>query len=258
MRVANVVVANVCCKPNWTRLCDWLARHRPDIATLQKIGSSKPFPEKELRNVGYESRFLDHSRNYLGVAILADHEFLRRRDALMKVRDCGLPGDDQRESRFLTISIGSIWISSVYAPYGPMRKSMGKLGAIERRVAWLNLLRDHVCSFSHGCWILCGDFNVKADGPPWGSSNYSRREKDALEELGFVDAYRRVHPCVTERRGWTRGYTEKDPTKGDARLHLILASTGLAHRIRSAHVDVEATPWPRSDAPPLVVEFDGV
>ena len=63
---------------------------------------------------------------------------------------------------------------------------------------------------------------------------------------------------ATKRRGWTRGCTEKDPTKGDARLHLILASKNLAQGLRSAYVDVEAKPWPRRDAPPLVVELDDV
>ena len=258
MRIANVAVANVGCKPNWSRLCDWLKRRHPDIATLQKIGSGEPFPEGKLRKTGYESWYLDHNRNYLGVAILARADFLRRRDAQPKVRDSELPDDDQKESRFLTASIGSLWVSSVYAPYGSKRKCLGKPGAIERRVAWLNLLRDHVCGAGQDRWLLCGDFNVKADGPPWGAGYYSQDEKDALEELGFVDAYRRAHPWATERRGWTRGYTEKDPTKGDARLHLILASKNLAQGLRSAYVDVEAKPWPRRDAPPLVVELDDV
>ena len=135
MNVANVVVSNVACKPNWPRLRGRLWRRRPDIAALQKIGSSEPFPEEKLRNAGYESWFLDHNRNWIGVAVLADHDFLRRRDAQLKVLDYGLPDDDREEPRFLTVSIGSLRVSSVYAPYGPKRKCLGKPGAIERRVA---------------------------------------------------------------------------------------------------------------------------
>ena len=260
MKIANVTVGDVGCKPNWSRLCDWLKRCRPDIATLQKIGSKEPMPTEVFRNIGFESWFLDHRRNYLGVAILAHRDFVSRRGVRPKERDRELPGDDRNESRFLTVSIGDLWVSSVYAPYGPTSKSLGKRGAIERRVAWLNHLRDHVCSEGQDRWVLCGDFNVKADGPPW-RAYYSQDEKNALEEtlrLGFVDVYRRAHPCATKRPGWTRGYTEKDPKKGDARLHLVLASTSLAQCLRSARVDVESKPWPRKDAPPLVVDFDDV
>ena len=248
MKITNVAVGNVGCKPNWSRLSNWLKRCRPDIVTLQKIGSAEPFPTEVFCKIDYESWFLDHNQNYLGVAVLAPRVFLSRCDVPAKVRDCGLPSDDRNESRFLTVSIGNFWVSSFYAPYGLKRKSLGKRGAIERRVTWLNHLRDHVCSEGQDRWVLCRDFNVKADGPPWGTGYYWQDEKDALEELlrvGFVDVYRRVHPCATKRRGWTRGYTEKDPTKGDARLHLILASKSLAQRLRSACVDVESKPWPR-------------
>ena len=261
MRIANVVVGNVGCKPDWSRLCNWLKRCRPDIATLQKIGSKDPFPSEVLCKIGYESWFLDHTKNYLGVAVLARRDFLSHRDEPPKVRDCELPGDDQNESRFLTVSIGNLWLSSVYAPYGPMRKSLGRRGAIERRVAWLKRLRNHVSSEGHDLWALCGDFNVKADGPPWGTGYYSQDEKDELTELlrlGLVDVYRLAHPRATKRPGWTRGYTERDLTKGDSRIHLILASKSLEERVRAVRLDVESKPWPRKDAPPLVVDLDNV
>ena len=62
----------------------------------------------------------------------------------------------------------------------------------------------------------------------------SEEEQNALEVLlclGFVDLYRRAHPCATEEPGWTRTYSERDPTKGDARIHLILASKSSAQGI---------------------------
>lgn len=157
------------------------------------------------------------------------------------------------ESRFLTVHIGGLWLSSVYAPYGP--KCLTKRGAIKRRIAWLKRLRDNIRVADHDRWMLCGDFNVKMDGPPW-KGYYSQSEKDVLEELGFVDAYRRAHPAASNRPGWTRGYSEKDPMRGDSRLHLMLTSKGLAQSLRSAYVDVESRPWPRRDSPPLVVELD--
>ena len=133
--------------------------------------------------------------------------------------------------------------------------------AIERRVAWLNQLREHVAieGYADRQSLLCGDFNVMADGPPW-REGYTQDEKEVLQELmdlGYCDLYRRAHPDHEKKRGWTRGYSEDSPSKGSNRLHLILASESLKRRLRSACVDVESRPWPRKDAPPLVVELVG-
>lgn len=258
MKIANVNAGNR--KPDWSRLRDWLKGQRPDIVTLQKIGSGEPSLEEDLRDIHYEGWFRYHEKNHLGVAILADLDFVRGHGLPPpKMLDCELPGDDEYESRFpnearfLTVSIGHLWISSVYAPFGP--KCLGEPRAIERRVAWLNRLRDHVRGEDHDRWLLCGDFNVKADGPPWGNF-YSQKERDALDELGFCDLYRKAHPCVRENPGLTRGYSEKNYTKGSSRLHLILASKGLAPRCISARVEVESKPWPLRDAPALIVGLD--
>ena len=65
------------------------------------------------------------------------------------------------ESRFLTVRIGKLWVSSVYAPFSPVSPTN------EHRVAWLNRLRDHIRDrgYSSRDSLLCGDFNVMADGP---------------------------------------------------------------------------------------------
>ena len=221
MRVANVVLGDSNYKPDWRRLRDWLKRQSPDIVTLQKIGLGEPCSEEELRKIGYESWFLPHSKNYLGVAVLAHHKFLNRRSlspsevAYPELPDANINEPQfPNESRFLTVCIGSLWISSVYAPWGPKR--LGKQGAIERRVAWLNRLRDNVRVAGHNRWMLCGDFNVKPDGKqPW-TGFYSQDDKDALGEiknLGFCDLYRKAHPNPLEKPGehsWLRSRPQKE------------------------------------------------
>ena len=257
MKIANVAVGSM--KTNGSRVLDWLQDRRPDVATLQKIGSTKDFPTKPLRDIGYESEFLSRiSCSDLGVAIL-----IHRNLPQPEVRVCELPGAKERESRFLTVDIGGLWVSSVYAPFNP--KGENPKQAIERRVAWLNRLRDHVYDrgYANRDSLLCGDFNVKvrADGPLKKKDRwYSEDEQDALEELlrlGFVDLYREAHPHPNEKPGCTHSYSEKCP-KGSSRLHLVLASESLKQLLRSACVDVESRPWPRKDAPPLVVDLDGV
>ena len=238
-----------------SKLLGWLRKNRPDIVTLQKTGPEEHFPTRELCDIGYESKLLcKRSPSDLGVGILS-HSSLPQPEVLV----CQLPGAMQREeSRFLTVKIGKLWVSSVYAPYGS--KPLTSEEAIKRRVAWLNRLRQHVydCSYAHQDSLLCGDFNVKvkADGPPKGD-RYSEQEQNVLEELmslGFCDLYRRAHPNPEEKPGCTRGYSEKCPN-GQSRLHLVLASESLKRRLRSSCVDVDSNPRPRKDAPPLVVDF---
>ena len=245
MKIANVVLGDFCIKPDWSRLGGWLTRRRPEIVTLQKIGPGEPCHEEELRKVGYEGWYLNHKENYLGVAILAHHDFLSRHDlSPPEVLYRELPCDNRNESRFLTVRIGDVSVSSIYAPY------CKRLGPT---VDWLNLLREHVDKRAYACQssVLCGDFNVpKIDDESKGKLKLVLKD---LKNLGFLDLYREKNP---NEKGHTRGYNLNP--EGTARLHLILASSSLAQRLGSACTEPEPSLWPRKDAPPLVVDFDDI
>lgn len=224
------------------KVCVWLEDRRPDIVTLQKIGLSKEFPAEALRKVGYESKFLLGGRSGpypLGVAILSLSQSDSRQP---EVRTCGLPGDGDKKSYFLTVSFGELWVSSVYAP-SPNPGSA-------RTVDWLNRLRDHIDNQRYALRpsVLCGDFNVRADDI---SKGKLQRALEELKNLGFVDLYRKAHPSRKEKPGFTRGYGQEYPS----RLHLALASKKLAQCLRDVYLDVDSRR--REDAPPLVVDLDG-
>ena len=273
MRIANVAVGGTKkYGPYGPRLLDWLRdsrSDRPDIVTLQKVGPCQDLPEESLGDLGYESWPLWRTdESDLGVAVLSQR---RRSRSQPKVLCCELPGGQQRESRFLTVEVGDLWVSSVYAPYGPKYgpkhgpKKLGKKEAIERRVEWLNRLRRHVHEkgYADRLSLLCGDFNVKfkADGQRNGGF-YSQKEEDALKELldlGFCDLYRKTHCDPGKHPGRTRGYDESDETDtgGTSRLHLILASKRLAPHLRDVRLDLRVK-RPRPDAPPLIVEFEDI
>ena len=259
MRIASFPVGSM--RTNGSRVRAWLKENSPDIVTLQKIGSKKDFPTTALRKLGYESIFLGRrSRSDLGVAVLTNS---RRWQPEVLVSQ--LPGNAQPESRFLTVNIGGVWVSSVYAPYNPegwKRDQAHK--AIQLRVAWLNRLRDHVEDFGYHSRhsLLCGDFNVKikADGRlTRNNPYYTEEDQRALEALspglGFVDVYRFAYPDPEKWPGHTWGYRTRTP-KGASRLHLILASESLARSAFSVSREFKSPP--RDDAPPLVVEFDGI
>ena len=162
--------------------------------------------------------------------------------------------------------VDDLWISSLYAPYGPSPFD-GKgprpphKRAIDRRVAWLNRLREHVDKegYSSRDVLLCGDFNVKVrdDGPLQKWDYYSPKAQDALEkllDLGFVDDYRHLHSDRHENPGRTYGYHRRPG--GISRLHLILASQRMKERLQDAWVDPDAMPGKPSV--PLLVMFDRV
>ena len=262
MRIANVALGGTKEHgPYAPRLLDWLrasGANRPDIVTLQKVGPSECFPTEKLGDLEYESWPLwKRDGSDLGVAVLS----LRRRSLPEpKVFCCELPGAEQPESRFLTVEIGSLWVSSVYAPYGPMKPDEQE--AISRRVAWLNRLRKHVGDkgYANRAALLCGDFNVKLDAEKLGKTGpytcYEQKELRALlnPDVGFVDLYRQQHPDL-KKLGHTRGYDKKP--QGHSRLHLILASASLARRVRDVRLDRRGA-WPRPDTPPLIVDFEDI
>ena len=260
MKIANVTLSSM--NANRRELCGWLRNRRPDIVTLQKIGKEEDFGSNALRRIGYRSEFLGRkSHSDLGVAVLT-HRKLPKPEVCVR----RLPGAAAEESRFLTVKIGDLRVSSVYAPYGPPPHADDSRPksqqAINNRVKWLNRLRDYLrnCASASRHSLLCGDFNVKvkADGPLKKTGYYSAQEQDAFEGLlriGFVDLYRKAHPCWQEMPGFTHGFSETFP-QGTSRLHLVLGSAGLALRLRSACLDVQASPRPRKDSPPLVVDID--
>ena len=233
----------------------WTDAQTSSRSRIQKTGLKEHFPTKDLRKIGYESKYLGGLRSYLAVA-----KFSHRKFPPPEVLVCDFLGAET-ESRFLTVKIGDIRVSSVYAPFNA-ESLKRKQEVIERRVQWLNRLRDHVdkVGYNHRDSVHCGDFNVKFRADDQRSGLYGEDDEDALKELldlGFVDLYRKAHPDLRKEPGYTRGYCEKYP-KGTSRLNLVLASGSLAQCLRYAFLDLNVDLWPREDAPPLVVDLVGV
>ena len=219
---------------------------------LQKISVSEAaFPTRVLEENGYHSAaFGPTGRTDYGVAVLSRRELPKP-----VIRFRGLPCPEANEARLLTVDIGEMRFSSIYAPYGNPRK-YGNEQAIEHRVAWLRRLREHVQKegYNERPSLLCGDFNVVPDGRcPRPGSAYSEREQQELArlcDLGFVDFYRRAHPDGED--GFNFGFRWLE--EGTSRLHLVLGSESLAKCLRDAWVDLDY----RTEAAPVIVDLDGV
>lgn len=227
-------------------LCHWLIRRKPDLVALQKtFAATVQFPVRALRQAGYESVFYSRDgefRNGWGVAVLS-----RVTDPKPKVLQLGVPGQEDRGARFLTVNVktedGDLEFSSVYALYGNPGKH-GFDGALERKIKWMKLLYEHLDKRStrpDQC-ILAGDFNVVSDGKTQTRVlNYTHEERNQLDHilaLGFVDlfhSYRLRHP--NSGSGCNYGFNIHKPVS--ARLHRILGSNLVAGQVRRAWVDLE-------------------
>ena len=249
MRIATSSVRSI--RKRLPAVLRWLAGRKPDIVALQKISAPEAaFPTRVLEEIGYYSvAFGPTCRTDYGVAVLSRRELPKP-----EVRFRGLACPEASGARLLTVDIGKIRFSSIYAPFGNPRK-YGNEQAIERRVAWLRCLRTHVREqgYAGRQSLLCGDFNVIPEGPPRRGGAYSQREQNELArlcELGFVDLYRRAHPGG--KAGFNFGF--RFATEGTSRLHLVLGSARLANCLRDAWVDLDY----RTEAAPVVVELDGV
>ena len=237
MRIATWCVGSINARLKY--LCHWLGRRNPDVVALQKtLARSDRFPQKALQQAGYESVFYSRdgeSHNGWGVAVLS-----RKTLPKPRILQIGLPGQEDPGARFLTVGVGELEFSSIYALYGDPTTN-GIDGAIRRKIAWMKGLRDHVekrCTRS-GPWVLAGDFNVVSDGPPQERTvNCTREERDELNsllDLGFVDLYRRRHP--DSRTGRNYEFNIHKPVC--ARLHRILGTETLASQINDAWVDLD-------------------
>ena len=249
MRIATSSVRSI--RKRLPPVLDWLAERKPDIVALQKIAVSEAaFPARVLEENGYYSAaFGPTGPTDYGVAVLSRQELPKP-----MIRFRGLPCPEANAARLLTVDIGEIRFSSVYAPYGNPRK-YGNEQAIETRVAWLRRLREHVEkeAYAQRQSLLCGDFNVIPDGPPRPGSAYSEREQHELArlcELGFVDLYRRAHPDGKD--GFSFGFQWLE--EGTSRLHLALGSERLTDCLRDAWVDLDY----RRESAPVIVDLEGV
>lgn len=263
MRLATWCIGGIRSKLRYLR--HWLDARKPDIVALQKtFAATDDFPEEALRQAGYESvahARVGEFRNGWGVAVLVRNTLPKP-----KVLQMGLPGQTDPGARFVTVAVGDLEFSSVYAVYGnPAVNKFG--GALERKIAWMKQLHEHVrkrSNLSGGC-VLAGDFNVVSDGPPLPRTlNHTSRERDALDQvlgLGLVDLYdlhRRRHPHIG--MGFNYGFNTCQPAT--SRLHRIVGTNVVKDQLRDACVDVEyrnavkglhGCTWPQSA--PVIVDL---
>jgi len=236
MKIATFNINNV--NKRLQNLLGWLAKEQPDVVCLQELKAEQgAFPEKEVRDVGYEAVWLGE-RSWNGVAILS-------RDRQPVLTRASLPGDPRDfQSRYIEAAVNGILITSIYLPNGnpqPGPKFVYKL-------AWFERLTTHAANLlvTGVPVVLAGDYNVvptPQDIYPTRSLDNnaliqpeSRQAYARLVAQGWTDALRKLQPHGPLWTFWDYKF-ERWPADKGMRLDHFLLSPKMSERLVQGGVD---------------------
>jgi len=241
------------------RLLPWLDQRQPDVVCLQETKLAEDaFTEllgSELAERGYAVGYHGEAR-WNGVAILSKVGL----DDLVAGLP-GAPGFPHLEARAVSATCGGVRVHSVYVPNGREPDSEH----YHYKLAWLAALRDAVAAGKADV-VVCGDMNIApTDADVFdpaayvGQTHVTPPERKALAELeatGLSDVVREHWPTERIFTYWDyrAGMFHQDL---GMRIDLVLASAGVAGRVRAAWVDRQARKGTGpSDHAPVIVDLD--
>jgi len=257
VRIATWNVNSV--KQRVPRLLPWLDQRQPDVVCLQETKLAEDaFTEllgSELAERGYAVGYHGEAR-WNGVAILSK---VGLDDLVAGLPDA--PGFPHLEARAVSATCGGVRVHSVYVPNGREPDSEH----YQYKLAWLAALRDAVAAGPADV-VVCGDMNIApTDADVFdpaayvGQTHVTPPERKALAELeatGLSDVVREHWPTERIFTYWDyrAGMFHQDL---GMRIDLVLASAGVAGRVRAAWVDRQARKGTGpSDHAPVIVDLD--
>lgn len=245
-----------------TRVLTLLDEHKPDVVCLQETKCAPDaFPHAEFADVGYVAA--DHSGGrWAGVAVVARAEH--------GVADivCGLPGEAAPdEARWVEATVGGARVVSTYVPNG---RAVDNPAFVDK-LTFLDAMRTRSTAFARGASVIAGDLNVcPSDLDVWdvsrvhGATHVTDDERSRLRtvlDVGFVDAFRHLHPDEPGFTWWDYRGGSFHKNFG-LRIDLALVSDSLAPRLRACGIDrayrkpSKVAGTKPSDHAPLLVDFD--
>jgi len=257
VRIATWNVNSV--KQRVPRLLPWLDQRQPDVVCLQETKLAEDALTEllgsELAERGYAVGYHGEAR-WNGVAILSK---VGLDDLVAGLPDA--PGFPHLEARAVSATCGGVRVHSVYVPNGREPDSEH----YQYKLAWLAALRDAVAAGPADV-VVCGDMNIApTDADVFdpaayvGQTHVTPPERKALAELeatGLSDVVREHWPTERIFTYWDyrAGMFHQDL---GMRIDLVLASAGVAGRVRAAWVDRQARKGTGpSDHAPVIVDLD--
>jgi exodeoxyribonuclease-3 len=236
---------------------DWLGGHHADVVCLQElkaqIGDLTTAMRKPQGFAGYFH--CAEKKGYSGVGVYS------RRAPQRIIEGLGMP-DIDAEGRFLELDYGPLSIVSLYLPSGSSseERQAAKFRFMHRFLPHLDAMRRAGREI-----IVCGDWNIahkEIDLKNWKSnqknSGFLPEERAwmtrVLEEQGWVDVYRRLHPEATgESYTWWSNRGQAWAKNVGWRIDYQIATPGIAATARAAEV-YKAQRF--SDHAPLIIDYD--
>ena len=222
---------------------------------LQELKTTA-FPAEVFAGLGYGSAAVTQ-KSYNGVAILSRHP--------IEIVSTTLPGEEQdSHARYLESEIAGLRIVNIYLPNGnPVGTEK-----FEYKLRWMDRLRQQMDLWARtGVEALIGgDFNVIPEDidcykpAAWVHDALfqpeSRARYHALLGLGYVDAFRSLHPDEGGEFTYWDYFRDAFQKNRGIRIDHFLFSPALAERLISCEID--RTPRGQekpSDHTPIVVEL---
>ncbi len=237
----------------------WLRARRPDVVGLQELKlTDEQFPHAELEAAGYRAA-VHGQKGWNGVAVLS------RTPA--EVKQKGLPGQEDRGARLLTVEHEGLSFTTVYVPNGKHVEHEDFPG----KLAWLDALADHLgpAPDEGGARLLCGDMNVcPTPLDTWNEERLAgqilhtdeeRARFRALLDRGLKDLFREKFPKQRKFSWWD--YRGGAFHRGQGlRIDFLLGSDSVLARVRSVEIDRDYRKKKEgltaSDHAPVIADLD--
>lgn len=236
---------------------DWLRARQPDVLLLQELKGTE-FPALAFRELGYESTAVTQ-KSYNGVAVLS-------RTPIATLSTV-LPGDgEDSHARFLEVETAGLRVVNIYLPNG------NPIGTekFEYKLRWMDRLLEQMRGWlrSGAPVVLGGDFNVIPEDidchkpESWMRDALfqpeSRARYRAMLGMGYVDAFRALHPEEKSFTFWDYFRQAFAHNRGIRIDHFLLAPP-VAARLAACEIDrgPRALEKPSDHTPVLVTLRDG-
>jgi len=227
-----------------------IVKSTPDVFCIQELRTA----ERPIVIDGYYHIFNPAEREgYAGTATISKTKPLFERCGF------GLPALDG-EGRVITVEYERLCLVNAYVP-----RSMGDLRRRDYRVRFDDALIELVGGLeAHKPVVVCGDFNAILDDDDVYEENihhgengegFASDERDLLLELvdmGFIDAFRHVHPDAEGAYTWWSQRRNRRALNRGWRLDYFFVSGAVADRIADVRHLTEVT---GSDHCPILLDI---
>lgn len=236
---------------------DWLAQQDAEIICMQELkAQAGNMSEQMLKPDGFHGYFhYAEKKGYSGVGIYS------KQPADMIIEGWG-HADIDTEGRYLEAQFGNLSVISLYLPSGSSGEERQniKFSVMERFYPHLADLKA-----SGRDVIICGDWNIahqQADLKNWRgnqkNSGFLPEERawfgQMLNELGWVDVYRRLHPGTTDDcYTWWSNRGQAWAKNVGWRIDYQIATPEMAANAYSCSIYKEQR---FSDHAPLIVDYN--